>query len=171
MSEARAPSARSDLIGGVVWVAFGIAIVAGSLAMDRLEQSGATLYTAPGLVPGILGATIVLLGLGLVVRALRQGAVANLSTPWRLTPDQRIAARRAGLAAALAIAYTLVMLGRMPFAAATALFVFGFIVVFGVTGAKDQGPRRRVLVAAITAVATTAAVMLLFEQVFLVRLP
>jgi hypothetical protein len=98
MSEGKAPSARSDLIGGVGWIALGIAIIVGSLAMDRLERFGATLYTAPGLVPGILGAAIVLLGLLLIVRAMRHGAVAGFRAAWRPTDEQRAAARRTALA-------------------------------------------------------------------------
>jgi hypothetical protein len=48
------PSARADLFAGLAFLAFGIAISIGSLMMDRLERLQATIYTAPGLVPGIL---------------------------------------------------------------------------------------------------------------------
>jgi hypothetical protein len=39
--------------------------------MDTMESQGGTPYTAPGLVPGILGVVIALLGVVLGVRALR----------------------------------------------------------------------------------------------------
>jgi hypothetical protein len=164
-------SSRADLIGGVAWIAFGAAIVAASLAMDRLEQFGATLYTAPGLVPGLLGIAIVVLGALLAIRALRSGALAELKAAWRPTAAGSAAAVRAGLATALALVYTLGLLGRMPFWLATALFVLVFIVVFGVSGKREAGLPRRFVIAAIAAVLTSAAVTLLFEQVFLVRLP
>ena len=45
------PSARADLLAGLAFLAFGIAIIVGSLMMDRLERLQATIYTAPGLVP------------------------------------------------------------------------------------------------------------------------
>ena len=53
-------SARADFVAALAWIAFGLAIIAGSLAMDRLERFGATVYTAPGLVPGLLGGLIAL---------------------------------------------------------------------------------------------------------------
>jgi putative tricarboxylic transport membrane protein len=165
-------SARADLVGGVAWIAFGVAIVGGALAMDRLEQFGATTYTAPGLVPGLLGAAIALLGMLLAIRALRRGAVAGLAAPWLPTREGRAALRRAGAATLLSLAYTLGMLGRVPFEAATAVFVFAFAMTFGTSAEGPRSPlARRVLVAAVTAVATTVAVALVFERIFLVRLP
>lgn len=159
-------SARADLIGGVAWIAFGAAIIAASLAMDRLEQFGATLYTAPGLVPGLLGAAIVVLGVALAVRAIRRGALA-IAAP--STSERRPGLARIAMAAALALVYSLGLIGRMPFPIATALFVFAFIGWFGVR--EGESMKRRLVVAAITAIATAAVVTLVFERVFLVRLP
>ena len=167
-----AVSARADLIGAAAWMAFGIAIVAGALAMDRLEQFGATAYTAPGLVPGVLGAMIALLGLLLAIRALRAGALAEARTAsWSPSADTRAALRRAGVATVLSLGYTLGLIGRIPFEIATAAFVFVFIMVFGVSPDDRRTPARRALVAGVTAIATTIVVAMLFERVFLVRLP
>src|SRR5688572_32753285 len=46
-----------------------------SWTMDRLERLGAKLYSAPGLVPGLLGGVLFVLSIALAVRALRQGAL------------------------------------------------------------------------------------------------
>ena len=162
--------ARADLIGGIAWIAFGVAILAGALAMDRLERFGATLHTAPGLVPGLLGIAIALLGTLLAVRALRQGAVGDLAAPWSPSPEGRRALRRSGVALLLSLVYTLGLLGHAPFSVATASFVFAFIMVFDVSD-TPRTLARRAMIAAITAVATTAAVALVFERIFLVRLP
>ena len=163
--------ARADLFGGFAWMAFGIAIVAGALSMDRLERFGATFYTAPGLVPGVLGATICALGLLLVIRSLKAGAVAGLAAPWLPTAEGRSSLKRASFATALSLVYTLGLIGRVPFPVATALFVFAFIMVFDVS---DDAPRRiasRATIAAITALVTALIVTLVFERIFLVRLP
>ena len=56
------PSARADLYGGLFWIALGSAIAVGSWRMDRLEHMGVSFYTAPGLVPGILGLLMILCG-------------------------------------------------------------------------------------------------------------
>ncbi len=97
-------TARADFIGALAWIAFGVAIVAGSLAMDRLERFGATVHTAPGLVPGMLGSLIALLGAALLVRSLRRGAVAGFALPWRPDAEGRALLRRALLAIALTLA-------------------------------------------------------------------
>ena len=66
-------SAKADFLSALVWMAFGLAVVIASWRMDRLESQGATLYTAPGLVPGVLGAVLLLFGVLLAVRAARAG--------------------------------------------------------------------------------------------------
>ena len=164
-------SARADFVGGLAWTAFGLAIVAGALAMDRLEQFGATVYTAPGLVPGVLGAAIMLLGTVLVIRSVLGGAIAGLAAPWRPTPEGRSTRARTAISLVLMLLYTLGMIGRIPFPIATALFVFVFIMIFDVSTAAPSPVKRRLVVAALTAIVTSAVVSLVFERVFLVRLP
>jgi Tripartite tricarboxylate transporter TctB family len=164
-------SARADLFAGVAWTAFGLAIVAGSLTMDRLEQFGATWYTAPGLVPGVLGATIAVLGLLLAIRAMKAGAAAGLVEPWMPTAEGRSALKRASLATLLSLVYTLGLIGRVPFPIASALFVFAFIMVFDVSPDAPSRMPRRATIAAITAIVTSVVVTLVFERIFLVRLP
>jgi len=62
------PSNRSDIRGGAIWIALGTAVVVESLRMERFESTGATLYTYPGFVPGLIGALVALLGLILMLR-------------------------------------------------------------------------------------------------------
>jgi hypothetical protein len=166
-------SPRADFVASLVWIAFGFAIVGGSLAMDRLGRFGGTVYTAPGLVAGLLGGTIALLGVLLLVRSLRQGAAAALRSSWALTEEDRAMGRRAAVATALALLYTLVLVGRgLPFWLVTAGFVCLFMLVFYVPECRAKGQTTRgVLIAAIVAVATSATVTLAFEKVFLVRMP
>lgn len=170
MSEA---SPRADFIGGLAWIAFGVAIVAGALQMDRLERFGATAYTAPGLVPGALGGLVALLGVALMIRSVRQGALADFSSVWRLGPEARAMARRAAIAVVLTLVYTLVLVGHgLPFWLVTIGFVFVFLLVFDLPERRAKGQvARGLLIAAIVAVVTSAAVTLLFQEVFLVRMP
>jgi hypothetical protein len=162
---------RADLIGGIGWVVFGSAIVAGALAMDRFESFGATLHTMPGLVPGILGGVIVLLGVLLSIRALRAGALAGFSAPWLPDAKGRASLIRASIATALALVYTLGLVGHVWFPAASALFILAFIMVFDISPEAPRSLGRRAAIAAIVAIATSAVVSLVFERVFLVRLP
>ena len=64
----------ADRIGGLIWFVFGAAVIYGSWTMDRLESLSIPPSTAPGLVPGLLGACIIVFGLVLV---LRQDAVST----------------------------------------------------------------------------------------------
>lgn len=166
-------SPRADFVAALAWLAFGLAIVGGSLAMDRLERFGATVYTAPGLVPGILGGVIALLGIALLIRSVRHGAAATLSQPWLPSSDGHAALTRTALAIALTLVYTLVLVGRgAPFWLVTAAFVFVFLLLFDLPARRARGQTLRGLaLAAVIAVATSAVVTLLFERVFLVRMP
>lgn len=145
---------RSDAAQGVAWALGGGLIVYASWTMDRLERHGAALYTAPGLVPGLLGLVLVVLGVAL---ALRKRAICASSPAirWGNTP----------LVLALCLGYAIGLIGRMPFWLATFVFVTAFIAIF------EYPSRRRMAFAPLYGAATSLAVSNLFEAVFLVRLP
>ncbi len=170
---AQGASARADFVAALVWIALGLAIVAGSLAMDRLERFGATAYTAPGLVPGILGALIAFLGGVLLLRSVRRGATATFSERWLPTPEGRSALARTALATALSLVYTLVLVGHgLRFWLVTVVFVFVFMLLFYLPERRARGETvRGVVLSAVVAIATSAVVTLMFERVFLVRMP
>jgi hypothetical protein len=165
-------SARADLISAFAWIGFGLAVVIGAWNMDRLTQQGATFYSAPGLVPGLLGAMLILLGSLLGVRALRNGAVAQLTGRWKLTADGRDTAMRVFIALALMLGYAIGLITRMPFWLATFLFVFVFILLFTDRSRVERARGwKGVLVSFVIAASTSAIIDLVFEDVFLVRLP
>jgi putative tricarboxylic transport membrane protein len=79
---------------------------------------------------------------------------------------------RASVVALLALVYTLGLVGRLPFWAATALFVLVFILIFEVYLTDAPKPLLKSLPwAAGISVGTAIAVTLVFERAFLVRLP
>jgi Tripartite tricarboxylate transporter TctB family len=127
--------------------------VYGSWTMDRLERHGAALYTAPGLVPGLLGLVILCLGIALAAR--HRQADASLRAGWAQT----------ALVLALCLGYAIGLVGRAPFWLATLVFVSAFIALF------EYPSRRRMAVAPLYGAATSLVVTWLFESVFLVRLP
>lgn len=160
------PSPRADLLSGLGWMAFGAAVIALAWRMDRFEAQGATLYSMPGLVPGMLGAMLALLGAFLCARAWRAGALAATSRLW---PGWNV---RLLAALAAMLLYALGMVGRMPFWLATFLFVAGFIALFQWRERGERGQRLRGAVVALACgAATSAIVSVAFEQIFLVRLP
>jgi hypothetical protein len=153
------PTARADLVSAAVWIALGAAIVYGSWTMDRLERSGGKLFAAPGLVPGLLGLVLLVLGVVLGIRALRSGALHLRN------PTAHGAWAGTAFVVALCLAYAAGLVGRVPFWLATFVFVSAFIALF------EYPSRRRMGWAPLYGAGTALAVTLLFESVFLVRLP
>jgi len=170
----RSPSAmvKADFVTGLVLIALGIATVVESLRMPRFEHLDIEPYTVPGLVPGALGAVILLLGAILFLRAARAGGwrlrAGGATRTWAADPGSR----RLALSLALCLGYAGLLVGRLPFWLATFTFVFGFVVLFEWPLAAARGERiRRLLIALVYALAVAAAVTLVFQEIFLVRLP
>jgi hypothetical protein len=155
---------RSDLRGGFGWAVFGLAVLIESLRMDRFTAMGATLYTMPGLVPGIFGSLLLLLGGALAWRSWRRLRQAGADAP-SIDP---LLNRRIVTMLLLTLVYAIGLIGRVHFALATFLFVTAFTYAFA---PDDASPRRRVVAALASGVLSTAVIVLVFEQVFLVRLP
>jgi hypothetical protein len=167
------PSARADLFFAVVWIVFGGVIVQMSWAMDRLENLHINPYTVPGLVPGILGASIAFMGLLLAMRALRAGALTPAGAPAPIDAERRGAMGRVALALVLCLIFGAGLVGHgPPFWLSTILFVFTFIVAFRWHEADTKQTRLRGMGLAL-AVAVGAAVFVtgIFQELFLVRLP
>jgi hypothetical protein len=156
-------SARSDLWGGAAWTGFGLLILAESLRMDRFTAMGAQLYTMPGFVPGMLGGVIVLLGLVLLLRGWRRKFSLAQDAP-----GEPLLNRRIGITLALSVPYAALLIGRVPFWLATALYVAAFVAIFA---PAEHSPVRRWAVALAAGVLGSAVVTVMFQQVFLVRLP
>jgi hypothetical protein len=164
---------RADLKDAVGWVSLGVAILIASITMDRLEQQHINPVTVPGLLPGLLGIAMILLGGALGVRSLRHGALAQV-TP-AATADEREARKRVWIAIALCVGYGVVLVGHgIPFWLASTIYVTGSILVFKRLS-RDPVERQLGAKAWVKALAIGAAASvvtwLVFELVFLVRLP
>jgi hypothetical protein len=154
---------RADFIGGAAWIALGLAIVVGCWRMDRFTQMGGTLYTMPGLVPGIVGAVLMLLGALLMLRAWRArsaGIDRGMLEPFVNGRVLRFCA--------VCLAYALGLVGRVPFWLGTALFVAAAVAMFA---PPEQPPARRHGLAALIGLITGVVIATVFERIFLVRLP
>jgi len=165
-------AARSDFIGALLWMAFGIAVTIGSWNMDRLENQDINPYTVPGLVPGLLGVAVVFFSLLMLVRAWRQGALAptggSVEKPGSATQGKRFA-----IVLALCLILDVVLLGHgLPFWAAAALYVAATISILQYPQRKANGQvLRGLIVAAATGIAAGVIITLVFQNFFLVRLP
>jgi len=169
--EARALAA-SELRGGLLWVVFGVAVLALSWRMDRLEAQHINPYTVPGLLPGLLGIVMILLGALLALRSWRRGGRFVGAPEFAMSGES---ARRLALVVGLIVAYTVVLLGRgLPFWLGAAIYVTASIVLL-------QAPQRAAEGRRLTAVEVAKAVAIglasgwvitwVFQDAFLVRLP
>jgi hypothetical protein len=164
---------RSDLKDAIGWIVFGLAALAGSLTMDRLEKQNIDPVTAPGLLPGLLGIAMILLGGVLAVRSLRRGALSQPTPP--AGADDREQGRRVWIAIALCAGYAIVLVGHgIPFWLASTIYVTASVLVFRRLS-RDPAERRlgarawiqSLVIGAASSIVTWAV----FEKLFLVRLP
>ncbi|HVE49530.1 MAG TPA: tripartite tricarboxylate transporter TctB family protein [Casimicrobiaceae bacterium] len=165
---ASTPSRRADIVSGGIWVVLGVAIMIGSWRMDRLESQGVPWFTAPGLVPGILGVLMTITALGIVLRALRASAAARASDA-----DAESIGGKAVLTLVLCLGFAIGLVGRgVPFwvAAASYLFLHVFLLQLDERRARNEVARGAAVAAAIAIIAA-AAISYVFQEVFLVRLP
>ncbi len=163
---------RADFVTSVLLTAFGIAVFVLSYTMPRLEEQNINPYSAPGVVPMFLGAVNTLLGLVLFVRSLvRRGhhlGINGATIKAFFTADM---SRRVVLTVGLSVAYGL-LLGRVPYAVATGLYILAFILLFEYRWRDSlRSQLKGVAVALLIAVLASGAVAATFRYVFLVNLP
>lgn len=156
-----------DRLFGAGWFVFGAAVLAASWRMDRLEGLHINPWSVPGLLPGLLGALMIFFGAALF---LRRPVADSGGEPVRGAPGGRI-----WLALALCIGYAAGLLGRgLPFWLASAAFMFVAILAFRWLDRDAEAPSslgRLALGSATIALAASIAISLLFQEIFLVRLP
>ncbi|KQT13021.1 tripartite tricarboxylate transporter TctB family protein [Ramlibacter sp. Leaf400] len=166
----RLPSPRSDLVSGGVWAVIGVAIAVGAWNMDRLDKQGVPPFAAPGLVPGILGVLITLTALAIVLRSLRRGA---LTPEGGTDPEASLDWRRAGITLVLCIGFAAGLVGHgLPFWVAAPAYLFLHIALLQWPERRAAGQVGRGLaLAAAVALFAGVGIAMLFQHVFLVRLP
>jgi hypothetical protein len=153
-------ASSADRLYGLGWALFGAAVLVASWRMDRLESLNINPWSAPGLMPGVLGGLMLLFGLAL---ALRPAGAPQ--------PEAAGSWRRTALALVLCFLFAAGLLGRgLPFWLTSAAFMFVAILAFRV---MDRAPPGWRLAASSAAIAIVAALVIshVFEDLFLVRLP
>ena len=162
---------RSDLLDAALWLLLGGAVLAGAWRMDRLEDQDVPAFGAPGLLPGLLGVALLVFGGVLLARSLQRGGLRPGGERRTLLGA---APGRALWVIGLCVLFGGGLVGHgVPFWAASAAFVTAAILSLRI---GPDGRRRRVNPAAALAAAATGLVAglgitLVFQHIFLVRLP
>jgi len=144
---------RHDLVGGLLAVALGAAVVLHVRTFPELPDG----QPGPALFPGIVGSLFVLFGLVLVVRAVLARGERAADPDAGVTPQGRL---RALAVLGLVVGY-LLLAETLGFAVTMGVLLFLLMWVLGA----------RPLVAALAAAVTTGFVFLVFEELLLVPLP
>jgi len=168
--EATGPSPRADRITALLLIAFGAAVTFESWRMPRMSEFGANIWSAPGIVPGMVGVLISLMGTALYLRA-RGKPISTDPT------DHPAGGWRRGLTVfVLCILFAGGLVSRVPFWIAAFAFITSFILLFDREDrALDSGvatlPPRRIALAIVIALSASLIITWVFEDIFLVRLP
>jgi hypothetical protein len=150
-----------DRAQGAFWIAVGAAIFYASWTMDRLANVGVKPFSAPGLLPGILGVFIFVLGLAMVLRGRKDSS------------EEPIQWRRLVVPIALCLGFAAGLVGHgLPFWLAAWLFIVVMIWTLQYRERKAQGQLVRLgLSSVVIGGAAAAAISLVFQEIFLIRLP
>jgi Tripartite tricarboxylate transporter TctB family len=164
---------RSDFMSAIGWMALGIAILIGSVTMDRLEKQDINPYTIPGLLPGLLGIAMTILGALLAARSWRPHLI---STATMVDASVRRAERkRLLLVLGLCLTFGMILVGHgLPFWLAAAIFVTASIIGLQYQQSDSIGQKsnaRLFIKAAAIGLGAGIVITMLFQEIFLVRLP
>jgi hypothetical protein len=149
---------KADIVFGIVLVA-----VAGVLCWESIRIAArfagrfTPFYYTPGFVPLLLSATLIVLGVVLIVTKR-----AGFRGTWRPSGTIGDVLGSRGLWAALLIGAYVLLLPRLHFVAATAAFLFLSTLAFH---------RRHLLAAAVVTAVATLGTYVFFERVFIISLP
>ncbi len=165
---------RADLADAAFWIVLGVAVLIGSVTMDRLERQGVNPYTVPGLLPGLLGIAMIALGGILGLRSLRRGALLHVG-PAAPDAHERERWRRIWVVTALCVGYGVVLIGHgLPFWLSSTIYVTGSILILQ-RMSHDPAVRRQTPRAWAKALAigfcSSLVTHLVFQELFLVRMP
>jgi|GEM_PF-4475315 uncharacterized membrane protein YecN with MAPEG domain len=124
---------KTDLAFGAVLFVLALFFLGKSLQMNReaMDVFGSVLYTAPGFLPAIVSIILMILGLTLMISAWREGArlsIGDFRAAWGAMKSNT-AIRIYGIVAMFGV-YIFLLIGLLPFAVATFLYLFGFMLLF-----------------------------------------
>ena len=163
---------KKDFITSIVLIAFSLSVVVSSYTMPRLERRGIDPFSAPGVVPGMIGAILLVLALILFARSVRRGGYLLFGPDSNQEPGHRGAPLRILLTLVLSLIYAIGLLGRIDYTIGTLLYIFAFIVLFELRWSQPPGRRLRIIGAALLqALIGALLITMVFRKLFLVDLP
>jgi len=164
---------KKDFITSIVLIAFSLSVVVMSYTMPRLEHRNIDPFSAPGVVPGMIGMILLCLSMILFVRSCRRSGYLLFSRKIDAgEPTHRGGGRRVVLTLMLSLVYAVGLLGRLDYTFATLSYIFAFIVIFEYRSGIGLAAQKKMIgVALLEAVIAAVSISLIFRKLFLVDLP
>jgi putative tricarboxylic transport membrane protein len=171
MKESNMP--KADFLMSIALILFGIFVIIVSSQMPDFREQNFNKYSNPGLVPSVLGVIFIILGLVMLIRSIiRKGYRIEIGGEHISAWIKEKSTRRFLTTLGLSVTYALVLLGRMHFFIATALYMFTFILMFEYDKQKVLLQQKKTIFIALFMSLTTAGVVFgVFRYLFLVNLP
>ena len=159
---------KADFYTSIVLMAFGIAVtvMAGQMPVIRYAHS------APGLIPRIIGSAITVLSFTMFLRSIikTKGRVGVSGASFKAFFADNTT-HRIVITVVLCVAYAL-SFGKLFFPLLTFLYIFTFIIIFEYDrGIPLKARIKKLILAAIVAICSSVSIFVLFQYLFLVRLP
>lgn len=171
MKESNMP--KADFLMSLVLIIFGVFVIIISSQMPDFTEQKFNRFSDPGLVPSVLGVVFIILGLVMLIRSIiRKGYRIEIGAAQISGWIKEKSTRRFLTTLSLSVVYALVLLGRVHFFIATALYMFVFILMFEYRPEKKLLQQKKTVLIALFMSLTTAGVVFgVFRYLFLVNLP
>lgn len=171
-------SATADRTTALALFVLGLAMLIGGYTMERLEIRQIHPASIPGLVPMILGGAMMLCSTLLFLsakgahKAANQAAEIDALQASNQTQAEHASTKNLGFATLYSVIYALGLVGNLPFAIATAIYITVFYIHFTwKTGSQRRTQLLHMAGGIAFGVVGAYAIASLFQYGFLVRLP
>ncbi|MBN9438811.1 tripartite tricarboxylate transporter TctB family protein [Bosea sp. (in: a-proteobacteria)] len=167
---------RADVAMSTGMILLGASVIYAASGMpwqSTLTGGSAQWYLSPGLFPAVVGALLIAFSLRVLIIAIKEGGTEELvpaTIAWLRCIGGNHRLHRAALAVGLMAAYIFLGIGRVPFLAASGIFLFVAIALFWWREAEG-GLLRTVLITAAIAIGVPLLLSTLFTTFLYVPMP
>lgn len=150
---------KADFIAAIILVLFSIGVILTAMVMPEFKQGW---YAAPGFPPAVFGAMLLVMSMVFLIRTILRGEwqFRLKQEHWRRFLSSYAVRRVAAIAAA--IAFFLILFGKIPFLLLSTLFLL--VTIWFFQGAKLW---QNIIIS----ILTSAIIWYVFGVVFMVPLP
>jgi len=156
---------KADFFTSIFLFLLGLIVFIISIGMPTFRELGANPYSAPGIVPGILGIILLFMGAILFIRSfIRKGYKIKLSSQSMKLFFKNNSIKRLLIALFLSVFYV-ILLGKINYFLLTTIYIFLFVWSF------ELKTKKTLFFALLEAVLIAACISYVFRYLFLVTLP